>query len=271
MSTKAVKTENKKTKKVEVVQKVESDSSDEEQPVVTQQTKKNSSKTPVKETKTTVKDVTNKDSDDESDSDDSDSDNELEQEAADDSESDDEEEKPKEKEKKAKESYDELAKRFKELISNKKDVQKKIADNQLEHKKFQTEANGYDREMKKLLDLLEKAHGDDVTRARKEKKSNRKGNANGGFNAPKPVPELLRNYLGLTEDTLLKLPQLMSRFNSKLVSSGQKDGQTAILNEKTLKALGLANDDGPRKIKFTEMMHFLAGFYPKKEKVEVEV
>lgn len=292
MSSKMTKTETKKTKKTIIT------SDDEDaQPITKQPAKKASqketskvqSKVPVKETKTVVKDVTNKDSDDDSDDDsdednaklvqDDDSDEDSEQEAGDESadESGDEsaddsaDDKPKEKEKKAKESFEEIVKRLEELVAKKKVVHKKIVDNEAEHKSLQREDNEILRELSKLSPLLTKAHTDKIARVHKEKKSNRKGNVNGGFNALKPVPEVFRKYLELPDDAQLKLPQLMSRFNNKLSSTGQKDGQTAILTVKTLKTLGLP-DTEPRSVKFTEMMHFLAGFYPKKEiKVEVEV
>jgi len=277
MSSKMTKTETKKTKKTIIT------SDDEDtQPIAKQSVKKTpskeTSKVPLKETKTIVKDVTNKDSDDESDSDDEpklvqddDSDEESEQEADDESADDSADDKPKEKEKKAKESFEEIVKRLDELVSRKKVVHKKIVDNEAEHKSLQREDNEVLRELSKLSPLLTKAHTDKIARVHKEKKSNRKGNVNGGFNALKAVPEVFQKYLGLPEDTQLALPQLMARFNNKLASTDQKDGQTAILTVKTLKALGLS-DTEPRSIKFTEMMRFLAGFYPKKEtKVEVEV
>ncbi len=281
------KNDTKKTKKV-----VEASSDDEvetKQPVKPQKSTKahpkESPKEVVKETKkssakTIVKDVTNKDSDDDSDESDDelvqndDSDEEPDQEAG--SESDeseeDEEDKPKEKEKKPKESFEEVVKRFDELVSKMKSVNKKLAENEAEHKVLQREGNDTIRELTKLSPLLTKSHIDKMTLVRKEKKSNRKGKSNSGIMAPKPIPELFRKFLSLPEDTLLTLPQLMSRFSTKLATTGQKEGQTAILNQSTLKALNLPYDE-PKRIKFTEMMHFIAGFYPKKEttKVEVEV
>ncbi len=285
------KNDTKKTNKV-----VEASSDDEvetKQPVKTQKSTKTTTKEVVKETKksstkpsskqsTKVKDVTNKDSDDDSDDSDSedelvqndDSDEEPDQEAG--SESDeseeDEEEKPKEKEKKPKESFEEVVKRFDELVTKMKSVNKKLAENEAEHKVLQREGNDAIRELTKLSPLLTKSHIDKMTLVRKEKKSNRKGKSNSGIMAPKPIPEVFRKFLSLPEDTLLTLPQLMSRFSTKLATTGQKEGQTAILNQSTLKALGISHDE-PKRIKFTEMMHFIASFYPKKEttKVEVEV
>lgn len=289
MSSKMTKTETKKTKKTIITSDDEDTQPITKQPakkVSQKETSKVTSKVPPKETKPIVKDVTNKDSDDESDSDDSDddanlvqdddSDEDSEQEAddsADESVDDSADDKPKEKEKekKAKESFEEIVKRLEELVAKKKVVHKKIVDNEAEHKSLQREDNEILRELSKLSPLLTKAHTDKIARVHKEKKSNRKGNVNGGFNALKPVPEVFRKYLELPDDAQLKLPQLMSRFNNKLSTTGQKDGQTAILTVKTLKTLGLS-DTEPRSVKFTEMMHFLAGFYPKKEiKVEVEV
>lgn len=234
-----------------------------------------------KKTKTKVKDVTHKkDSDDDDDDDDSDSESEADQEEQklveedsdeNDSASDDDEseEKPV-KEKKNKESFESIHKKQEENIAMKKALHKKMVEHETEGKKMQREMNELEREGSKLHKLSLTAYQDGVNRARKERPK-RTGNPNGGFNAPKPVPEVLRNYLGLPDDTMLALPQLMSRMNNKLSSTGQKDGQTANLTEKTLKALGLPHSE-PRSIKFTEMMKFLSTFYPpKKETVEVTV
>ena len=269
------------------------DSSESEEEVISKKTeskktesqkpethKPETKKTESQKTKTKVKDVTHKkDSDDDSESD-SDSESEADQEEQklvednsdeDDSASDDDEseEKPA-KEKKNKESFESIHKKQEENITKKKALHKKMVEHELEGKKMQRDMNELEREGSKLHKLSLTAYQDGVNRARKERPK-RTGNPNGGFNAPKPVPEVLRNYLGLSDDTMLALPQLMSRMNNKLSSTGQKEGQTAILTEKTLKALGLPHTE-PLSIKFTEMMKFLSKFYPpKKETVEVTV
>lgn len=245
------------------------------------QSKKDAPKAPVKETKSSVKvkDVKeDDDSDDSSDSDDSDEEQLIEEDdsdeehVADDSDSDEETaEKPKEK--KAKESYDELTKHVEEILSKKATLHKKRGELETEMKQVQRDFNECERELKKVLKEKDLRHVDDVHRARKEGgKKKRSGNVSAGIMEAKPIPEPLRKFIGLSEDTRMTLPKLMSAMTNKLVDTKQKQGQTAFLSKETLKTLGLPTSDAPKEIKFTEMMAFLASFYPKKEKVvEVDV
>lgn len=226
-----------------------------------------------------VKDVTH-------DSDDSDDDSENEKELVDNDDSDEEqvadddedeeedeededdasEDKPKQK--KLKESYDDMTKRCEVISTAKKAVLKKLSANDKERKLLERERRKLEHEEDMIQREKDKRHLDEVKIALKTRPK-RTGNKNGGFNQAKPIPDVLRKYLGIPEDTLLPRPAVMSAMNQKLLATKQKEGQTAILNESTLKALGLPHSE-PLRVKFTEMQAFLAKFY-KQDKVEVEV
>ena len=286
MASKSNKTNSKKAE----VKHEQSD--DEVAPVQTKQTKKEvapvqpkqkAAQPSTKQTKgnVKVKDVTNSDSDDS----DEDSENEKElvdnddsdeEQVADDDDDEDEEDEEDEedasedkpKQKKLKESYDDMTKRCEVIITTKKAVLKKLSANDKERKLLERERRKLEHEEDMIQREKDKRHLDEVKIALKTRPK-RTGNKNGGFNQAKPIPDVLRKYLGIAEDTLLPRPAVMSAMNQKLLATKQKEGQTAILNESTLKALGLPHGE-PLRIKFTEMQAFLAKFY-KQEKVEVEV
>jgi hypothetical protein len=276
------KNTNKKTK----VDNESNQSQKEESKQATQQSskqpKKEVAKVPVKETKSSVKvkEVKEESDSDDDESDDS-SDEELVEEDSDDDEqvaateddSDEEEEAvEKPKEKKNKDTYDELTKRSEEINTRKKLLHKKKVELETELKKVQRDTNECDRELSNINKEKDKRHVDDVNRARKEGKKKRTSNVSAGIMEPKPIPETLRKYLNMSEETRLTLPKLMSAMNNKFTETKQKQGQSAFLTKDTLKSLGLSTTDAPREIKFTEMMAFVASFYPKKvAKVEVEV
>lgn len=244
------------------------------------QSKKEATKAPVKETKSSVKvkEVKEESDSDDDESDDS-SDEELVEEDSDDDEQvvaaeddSDEEVEEKPKEKKNKDTYDELTKRSEEINTKKKLLHKKKVELETELKKIQRDTNECDRELSNINKEKDKRHVDDVNRARKEGKKKRTSNVSAGIMEPKPIPETLRKYLNMSEETRLTLPKLMSAMNNKFTETKQKQGQSAFLTKETLKSLGLSATDAPREIKFTEMMAFVASFYPKKvAKVEVEV
>jgi hypothetical protein len=232
-----------------------------------------------------VKDVTTKADSSDSDEESSEDEKELvnhddsdEEEQSDDEEESDEEQSDDEEEqkpKKIKETYAAVAKRTEELKAKKKELYKKIAEADIARKTLEREMKDIDRELVAQDKIKDKCHIDEVNAALKQRPK-RKGNVNGGFLAASDVPDILRKFLDLPEDTKLNRPGVMSKFNTKLANSGQKEGQTAILNKDTLKALGLSTSDAPKHVKFTEMMSFISQFYPETEKkksgkVEVEV
>lgn len=272
---KATETKAKVVKKVE---QVESSSDEEEEPVkvTTPATKKEAEKPKitVKASAVKIKDVTNKvmnkiDSD-EDDDDEEEEDEVPEQQADDTSDSDeDEAEEKKPREKKPKETFEELTVKLDEIRIKKKVVYKRKQEKAKELKTDEKEYNDLEREENNIIKLISKCHIDDINRVRKEKKSNRRGNVNGGFNANVLVPEVLRSFLDLPEGAMLPRPKVMSAMNNKFTQLGLKDGQTTNIDKATAKVLGLS---GPREIKFTEFQSFLKSFFPLKEtKVVVEV
>jgi hypothetical protein len=274
--------ETTKAKVVKKAEPVDSSSDEEEEQVkvtATKVTKKETEKPKItaKASTVKVKDVTkqemNKIDSDESD-DESEEDDVPEQQADDTSDSEDdssdedaEEKKPREK--KPKETFEALTVKLDEIRNKKKVVYKRKQEKAKELKADEKEYNDLEREENNIIKLISKCHTDDINRVRKEKKSNRRGNVNGGFNANVLVPEILRSFLDLPEGAMMPRPKVMSAMNNKFTQLGLKDGQTTNIDKATAKVLGLS---GPREIKFTEFQSFLKSFFPPKEnKVVVDV
>jgi hypothetical protein len=244
----------------------ESDSSDVDE-VIVADTKKVIKKTPVKETKSKkeTKVESSDDSEDFEDSEVSESEEESEQEADSDSE---EEVEKKPREKKQKETFEEVTSRIENRSKEIKDLYKKKTEQYKTLKATEKSISDLERKQSADYKLLEKSHNDDIKRVRSEKPK-RKGNVNGGFNKEQPVPDVLRKFLGLPEDTKMARPKVMSALHNKFKELGLKDKQTTKIDKKTAKELGL---DGPVDVEFGRFQAWLATFYPKdKEKVEVDV
>jgi DNA repair exonuclease SbcCD ATPase subunit len=245
----------------------ESDDSDVDE-VIVADTKKVIKKTPVKETKSKkeTKVESSDDSEDFSDSEASESEEESEQEADSDSEEEEVEKKPREK--KQKETFEEVTARIETRSKEIKDLYKKKTEQYKTLKATEKSISDLERKQSADYKLLEKSHNDDIKRVRSEKPK-RKGNVNGGFNKEQPVPDVLRKFLGLPEDTKMARPKVMSALHNKFKELGLKDKQTTKIDKKTAKELGL---DGPVDVEFGRFQAWLATFYPKdKEKVEVDV
>jgi hypothetical protein len=235
-----------------VLKKVADESDDEE---VVQQTKskaKASKKAPVVEEAESESDV----------------EAQLDVESEDDSEDESEDEvdaadsKGKKKEKKQKESFDDLTKRIDTHRNEMKTIDKEISELEKTLKSKEKERNEHERQLNNAIKLLSKTHSDEVTKALKERPK-RKGNVNGGFNKEQPVPEVLREFLGLAEGAAMARPKVMSALNNKFTELKLKDGQNTTLDKPTAKALGLGKTGEGKVIKFTEFQTFLASFYPK--------
>jgi hypothetical protein len=166
----------------------------------------------------------------------------------------------KKKDKKHKESFESLTKRIDISRNNIKLINKEINELEKILKLKHKERNDYVRQLNNTLKLIGKTHSDEVTKARKEKRK-RKGNINGGFNKEQPVPENLRNFLGLSEDAAIPRPKVMHELHVKFKELGLKDGQIITINKATCEALNLKYSEG-KVIKFTEFQTFLASFYP---------
>lgn len=247
-----------------VVVTSDSDSSDVDEVIVVQNSKKVVKKNPKKvaQVSDSDSDVKVEESEDESEDMNSDEESEPEEE----SESEDEETEKKTREKKPKESFETITSRIENRNKEIKDLYKKKNDQYKILKELEKEINNLERKQSADYKLLEKSHNDDIKRVRSEKPK-RKGNVNGGFNKELPVPDVLRKFLGLPEDTRMSRPKVMSALHNKFKELGLKDKQTTKIDKKTAKELGL---DGPVDVEFGRFQSWLASFYPK-DKVEIDV
>lgn len=276
-NTKETKTEDVKQSKVKSVKKVEKDSDNEVETKTTKGGKgKKNEPEPEVETKVVKGNKgkklkkTEESSDEEAETEtegEGETASELEAGSEDDSESEEKEKKPKEK--KAKESFEELTKKLETLQGNIKDIEKEIKELEKQTEIKEKMRRDYERQVTSISKILLKTHNDEVTKALKSKPK-RKGNVNGGFNKENPVPEVLREFLGLAEGTCMARPKVMSALNNKFSELKLKNGQTTTLDRTTAKALGLGKEGDGKEIKFTEFQSFLASFYPKKEDKEIE-
>lgn len=189
---------------------------------------------------------------------DSESDNESESE----SESEDEE-KPK-KEKKEKDKPKKLT--FKELTVELLSNEEKIADHEKQITEHETSLKGLIRDQNalrrtnlRLMKLLDKAHEDDVNRARKEKKK-RNVTEDSGILKNKPIPPVLIKFLDLKEGSELPRTKVMSLLCNKFKDLGLRKGQDVHLDKKTAKLFG--EEDG-YVIEFKYFQRFLKTIYEK--------
>lgn len=228
--------------------------SDEELDVETSPNKHVKSKVPPKK----------KDSDEEKEDSDEDVTKELEVSSDEEDNNSDDEKKRKPNEKKAKKTFKELSEKLESLYSNIKEVEKEVRDLEKQTDIKGKQRRDFERQVMSIMNILLKTHTDEVARATKSKPK-RKNNPNSGFNKEHPVPEILRDFLGIDESVCLPRPKVMSLLNNKFSVLGLKNGQVTTLNEETAKALGLGKEGKGKEIKFTEFQSFLATFYPKKE------
>jgi hypothetical protein len=171
----------------------------------------------------------------------------------------------KKKDKKHKESFKSLNLRIDSARDIIKSINKEINELEKNIKIKEKERSEHERQLNSALKLIGKTHLDEVTKAKIRPK--RKGNVNGGFNKEQPVPEILRNFLGLPENAAMSRPKVMSALNNKFKELGLKDGQLTTIDKETAIALNLTNSDG-KVIKFTEFQTFLTSFYPPKAEIE---
>ena len=91
----------------------------------------------------------------------------------------------------------------------------------------------------------------------------------GGFNKLIIVPSRIREYLNITEDTLLSRPQVTKRLNAKFIEDKFRDGKTiTITNKKVAKILGCEHN---LVIPFDRFQTFIKGFYENEKSNNVEV
>ena len=210
-----------------------------------------------------VEDVSDNDSEDESEDEsdnDSDSVNESVIESDNDSDNNDDEANKGLKDKKEKPkklSHKELT--F-ELLSNEEKISKletDISEFEIKLKGCVRDQNALRRINLRLIKQLDKAHDDDVNKARKEKKK-RNVTEDSGILKKKPVPPVLIKFLDLIEGDELPRTKVMSLLCNKFKELGLRQGQDIILDKKTSKIFG--KDEG-YVIEFKFFQKFLKSIY----------
>lgn len=163
---------------------------------------------------------------------------------------------------KVKQTFDEISVIFGKTQKDIKEITTKINELEKEISILHKQKNKLERSIHSTIKDFNKAHTDEVSQASKIKsKSKRKGNVNGGFNKEIPVPEQIRNYIGIDKDVMMSRPKVMSALNNKLKEDGCKLGQNTTLNKSVVASLGLNKKDIGRVIKFGEFQKWLASFY----------
>jgi hypothetical protein len=208
---------------------------------------KKSKKVPEPEEEIEVEDVSDSDSD---------SEEEPEPESDNDDESDKQDTKDK-KEKPKKLYHKELTT---ELLNNEEKISKlgsEIDELETKLKACVRDQNALRRTNLRLIKQLDKAHDDDVNKARKEKKK-RNVTEDSGILKNKPIPPVLIKFLDLKEGTELPRTKVMSLLSNKFKDLGLRKGQDIELDKKTAKIFG--KEDG-YIIEFKYFQRFLKTVY----------
>jgi regulator of replication initiation timing len=208
---------------------------------------KKSKKVPEPEEEIEVEDVSDSDSD---------SEEEPESESDNDDETDKQDTKDK-KEKPKKLSHKELTT---ELLNNEEKISKlgsEIDELETKLKACVRDQNALRRTNLRLIKQLDKAHDDDVNKARKEKKK-RNVTEDSGILKNKPIPPVLIKFLDLKEGTELPRTKVMSLLSNKFKDLGLRKGQDIELDKKTAKIFG--KEDG-YIIEFKYFQRFLKTVY----------
>jgi len=202
-------------------------------------------------------------SDDESDNDsalDSESESELDDELEEPvGELDDDQDKQKDKQKdKAKKlSHKELTS---ELLSNEDkiyELETKLSELEKSIQTTEREQNALRRINLRLIKQLDKAHDDEITKARKEKKK-RNVTEESGILKCKPIPKILKDFLGLDQTTELPRTKVMSLLSNKFNELKLRIGQNIHLDKKRAKLFG---KEDKYIIEFKYFQRFLKEIY----------
>ena len=134
------------------------------------------------------------------------------------------------------------------FVEDEKNFEKQRKEYLSERKRISKELDSHFKKMTKTI----------VTKISKASKTKRKGNKNGGFNKPQPVPKVLKKFLEIDDDELPR-PKVASLLHAKFKDLGFKDGKvTKITEKKVAKQLGVKKD---YEITFSSFQKFLAKFY----------
>jgi hypothetical protein len=165
--------------------------------------------------------------------------------------------KDKQKDKPKKMSHKELTT---ELILNEEKIYElETKLNELE-KMLQTthrEQNALRRTNIRLIKQLDKAHDDDVIKAKKEKKK-RNVTEDSGILKKKPIPSILKEFLGLEQETELPRTKVMSLLSNKFNELQLRKGQHIHLDKKTAQLFG---KEDKYVIEFKYFQRFLKEVY----------
>lgn len=194
-------------------------------------------------------DDSNDDSDDESDNDsDNESDNDSTTKSSSNEEQQELEKEKIKKEKSKKLTHVELTKN---LINNEEkitEIVNKLTEYDTLIKPLERELTNLRKTNFKFLKLLDKAHDDDISKTRKEKKK-RKVTENSGILRNKPVPPVLISFLNLDVGTELPRTKIMSLLCNKFKNLGFGKGQNYHLDKPTARIFGKDKELGNYKLK----------------------
>ena len=134
-------------------------------------------------------------------------------------------------------------------------------------KLFEKEKKEYTTNRKKAMkdiELLMKKFGKsfkvDISKTSKTRKTGNSGKA--GFNKKCPVPQKLREYIGLEEDALLSRPEVTRLLNNKFKAEkfrSEDNGKVVkITSKKAAKLLGCEHN---LEIEFNKFQGFISKFY----------
>ena len=161
------------------------------------------------------------------------------------------------KEKKVKKTFDELHNDFEQHSVDIKAKKVELSEINKLLKSKEKEISDLEKKQSKIWALFSKAKDEDVKKAANTRPK-RKGNSEGGFNKPVPVPLVLSKFLELEDGILMSRPKLMSAMTNAFKEAGLKEGQMTTLDAKTAKALG---KEKGREIPFGKFQTFLAEFF----------
>jgi hypothetical protein len=165
--------------------------------------------------------------------------------------------KDKQKDKAKKLSHKELTS---ELLSNEEkisELETKLSELEKSIQATEREQNALRRTNLRLIKQLDKAHDDDVNKARKEKKK-RNVTEESGILKCKPIPKVLKEFLGLEQSTELPRTKVMSLLSNKFNDLKLRKGQDIHLDKKTAKLFG---KDDKYIIEFKYFQRFLKEIY----------
>jgi len=134
-------------------------------------------------------------------------------------------------------------------------------------KEFSSQLKKNHKEQELIFKKLKKIHSVEVKKASKEKRK-RNGKNTGGFNSELPVPETLRQFLGLKEEVLMSRPTVFHLMNEQYKERGLKLGQDVKLDKKSAKQLKRPNGF---VIKFPQQQPFIASYYNEEKNKEVSI